>query len=530
MKRKKSFWRPWHKWAGIVAGLFAIVFCLSGIVLNHREAFSRIELSRWWMPAAYHYHNWNNAIIKGAVATGGGRSLVYGNAGLWTADSTFRHFAETNAGLPRGIDRRKISAVVRDSRGRLWCAALYDVWRLDGHRWTRQPLGDTGGERISDMTVRGDSLVVLSRSYLFVSPSPGAPFRRLRLQAPDGYQPRVTLLKTVWWLHSGELFGLPGRLVVDAIAVILLFLILSGIAITLLPHLSRRLHALGRRARTTGRLLRFSVLWHNSIGRWTIVLTVIIAATGMMLRPPLMVPLALTRTAPLPFTTLAGSNAWYDRLRALRYDSTWQRWILSTSEGFYVMQRLTDRPKPINAAPPVSPMGISVFDNAGQGQWLVGSFSGLFLWNPQTGRVVDVQTGRPPIKTTGRPVIADLAVAGSMPLSNHRLVVFDYNKGARIFWTAGHCHGETRPGTTPWRELPAKLPPMPAAISGQPMSLWNFALELHTGRCYEPWMGPVSVLFIFLAGLSLTLVLIGGWKIRRKRQAGRLPQTKNGAV
>ena len=38
MKRKT--WRKNHKWIGIIITFFLVMFCLSGIVLNHRQLFA----------------------------------------------------------------------------------------------------------------------------------------------------------------------------------------------------------------------------------------------------------------------------------------------------------------------------------------------------------------------------------------------------------------------------------------------------------------------------------------------------------
>ena len=74
------------------------------------------------------------------------------------------------------------------------------------------------------------------------------------------------------------------------------------------------------------------------------------------------------------------------------------------------------------------------------------------------------------------------------------MVVFDYAKGA------------------------PELPESSDEFCSQPMSLWNTALELHVGRCYTPFLGPLSELFVFLAGLLLTLVLVSGLILSRRRK------------
>lgn len=36
---KKSTWRKHHKWFGLIMAVFIILFCVSGIILNHRQLF-----------------------------------------------------------------------------------------------------------------------------------------------------------------------------------------------------------------------------------------------------------------------------------------------------------------------------------------------------------------------------------------------------------------------------------------------------------------------------------------------------------
>jgi uncharacterized iron-regulated membrane protein len=54
------------------------------------------------------------------------------------------------------------------------------------------------------------------------------------------------------------------------------------------------------------------------------------------------------------------------------------------------------------------------------------------------------------------------------------------------------------------------------------MSLWNTALEIHTGRIFEPIVGPFYILYVPLAGLCLIMVLVSGffiwWKVHRKKR------------
>jgi len=505
---KKGFWVKYHKWAGLLFCFFILMFCLSGIVLNHRQLFSGCEVSRWWLPKAYHYDNWNNGIVKGTFRLPDGRLLVYGNAGVWKTDSCFSDFIPLNSGLDEGIDNRKISDIVQTRDGNVWCAGLYSVYKLNGNGWQKVSLGDNAG-RIADITARGDSLVVVSRSYVYTAATKDMKFSRHELKAPQGFEPKTTLFRTVWLLHSGELFGLTGRLVVDAIAVVIIVLCLTGIVYTFVPKIMKRRAKAKKNVKALAATLKHSVKWHNRLGASLIVLTLLLAITGMCLRPPLMIPLAMSKVKPMPGSTLSSDNAFNDKLRALRYDKSTNKWLLSTSMGFYTLDDFSSVPTKIDNAPSISPMGINVFEQADSTEWIVGSFSGMYRWNTSSGKLVDYFTGKTPARGHGMAMTSHTVSGYSRDLAFGDAVVFEYGDGAKP--VGSHTKG---------------LPQMPDELKSQPMSLWNFALELHVGRCYSPFLGPVSVLFVFLSGLILTLILISGYIVYRRRRRAR-PQLKH---
>lgn len=496
---KKGFWAKYHKWAGLVFCFFILMFCLSGIVLNHRQLFSGCEVGRWWLPKTYHYDNWNNGIVKGTFRMPDGRLMVYGNAGVWKTDSCFSAFTPINTGLDSGVDNRKICHIVQTRDGSVWCAGLYSVYRLDGDSWRKVQLGHDAG-RIADITVRGDSIVVVSRSHIYTASTDKLEFTRHELRTPQGFTPQTTLFRTVWLLHSGELFGTVGKLVVDAIAVVIIVLCLTGLVYTFVPKMMKRRTKAKKDVKTLAATLKYSVKWHNKLGASLLVLTLLLAVTGMCLRPPLMVPLAMSKVKPLPGSTLSSDNAFNDKLRALRYDEVTSRWLLSTSLGFYSLDDFDSVPVKMEKTPSISPMGINVFERTDSAEWLVGSFSGMYRWNPSSGVVVDYFTGKEPKKSHGRPVSAHTVSGYSPHLAFGDAVVFEYGDGAKPM--GRHTH---------------PLPQMPEELAGQPMSLWNFALELHVGRCYSPFLGPVSVLFVFLSGLILTLILVSGYIVYKRR-------------
>lgn len=546
-------WKKYHRWFGLVLSVFMLVFCVSGIILNHREVFSGCEVSRKWLPASYHIKNFNNGVVKGTVVKKSAAHslssencdsvLVYGCAGVFLTDSRLSTWQDFNAGLPESIDERNVRHVVKAKDGSLWCAALRDVYRYDenSHRWKKVELPGNE-ERIMDVALAKDSMTVvaLTRSRVFtivpfvqygeivkIGKSSSETYRveSKIIPAPKKYEPKTTLFKLVWHLHSGEFFGLPGKLVVDAIALVLIVLSITGILLFILPYGIRRAKKLAAKARMKrlGKQFAWNMKWHNKIGYVTIVLTLWIAITGMCLRPPLMVPLVLSK---LPQAVGEDGNVWQDKLRAIRWDAVLGDWLVSTSEGFLrVDEDFSQAPKmlPDDECPKLSPMGVTVWESDGKGGWIVGSFRGIYRWNPvnhSLNQILDYFTGKPSEETSMIPISDNLVCGYSEDFLGGKPLVFDFAKGVEDAkgQAVALCNDEPKKSRN--EESMSDL-----ICETAPMSLWNVALELHVGRCYSPFLGPLSDLFVFLSGLLITLVLLSGYIIshrRRKKAQARL--------
>lgn len=546
-------WKKYHRWLGLVLSVFMLVFCVSGIILNHREVFSGCEVSRKWLPASYHIKNFNNEVVKGTVVKKSAAHslssencdsvLAYGCAGVFLTDSRLSTWQDFNAGLPESIDERNVRHVVKAKDGSLWCAALRDVYRYDenSHRWKKVELPDNE-ERIMDVALAKDSMTVvaLTRSRVFtivpfvqygeivkIGKSSSETYRveSKIIPAPKKYEPKTTLFKLVWHLHSGEFFGLPGKLVVDAIALVLIVLAITGILLFILPYGIRRAKKLAAKARMKrlGKQFAWNMKWHNKIGYVTIVLTLWIAITGMCLRPPLMVPLVLSK---LPQAVGEDGNVWQDKLRAIRWDAVQGDWLVSTSEGFLrVDEDFSQAPKmlPDDECPKLSPMGVTVWESDGKGGWIVGSFRGIYRWNPvnhSLNQILDYFTGKPSEETSMIPISDNLVCGYSEDFLGGKPLVFDFAKGVEDAKGQAVALCNDEPKTSRNEESMSDL-----ICETAPMSLWNVALELHVGRCYSPFLGPLSDLFVFLSGLLITLVLLSGYIIshrRRKKAQARL--------
>lgn len=479
----KINWHRQHKWSGIVAAVLLLVFCVSGVILNHRSLVADSDVSRRWLPSRYEYRNWNGGLLRGTMTHPDGRILIYGANGVWSTDSAADAVVDFNHGLPMAADRRQVRALA--TRGSdVFALTPEAIYILNKDKWLRLDADIEDNERLSDMAVRGDTLVVIGRSNLYVSTEASEPFRKIELPAAEGLDGKVTLFRTVWMLHSGELFGLAGKIVVDLIAVILVLLAITGLIIWLLPKDIRRRIREHKSSNGESKVLRFNMHTHLKVGSATIVLTMLIAITGWCLRPPVMIPLALTRTHPMPGTGLDSGNPWHDRLRMMRYDDAAGDWLISTSEGFFSLVGLEAAvPRKVESAPPVSVMGLNVWERGADGSWLCGSFSGMFRWDRQAGTVNDYFSGETVREVSGPP-FGKYAAAG---YSKEFGTLAEYYEGTPDI-------------------------PQPDELSQLPMSLWGVALEAHSGRLF---IGAIATyIFIFMAGLLVVWCIYSGWKAR----------------
>lgn len=123
---KKATWRKHHKWFGLGISFFMLMFCISGILLNHRSLIKDVNVSREYLPSRYEFHNWNGGLLRGTLDIDSNlkgdmqakndscRSLLlYGNGGLWLTDTKASSFTDFNKGLPKGADYRQIKNVIK---------------------------------------------------------------------------------------------------------------------------------------------------------------------------------------------------------------------------------------------------------------------------------------------------------------------------------------------------------------------------------------------------------------------------------
>lgn len=472
--------RRHHRVSSYAAIFFLAVFCLSGLVLNHRDTTERIDVAAMLLPPHYRHSHWNRGLMRGTLR-GGDSVVVFGSGGMWSCDSAGGQVEDFNRGIPQQACARQIRAAGVLPDGTLLALASRALYVRPPHRgeWGLSRL--QADERLTDLCVRGDSVIATGRSHIYLSADGARSFRKLALSPPvAGNFGHPSLFRTVWALHSGELFGMPGRLVADFTALLLLTLCAGG---CLLWFLRRRAGRSVKAGRRFGRHMRF----HIATGRTTVALTLLTVATGWLLRPPFLIGLAAVSTPPVPYSCLDSSNPWDDKLRLLRYDAEAGDWILYSSEGFFLLDSLGGVPRRADSAPPVSVMGVNVFERGESGEWIVGSFSGLYRWRRGPGDVTDCFSGEA-VKPGPHPPFGSHAVAGSATGFGGGYVMYD----------AG-----------------TDVVTQPEALTAMPMSLWQYALEAHTGRLF--FGNAATWFYVLLTGGIILWSLVSGFMMVRRK-------------
>ncbi len=499
-----------HKWPSLVIALFIILWAISGVILNHRSLFSPIDVNRNLLPGEHRYNNWNNAAIRSAVRLDTNRVVFFGNVGPWCYDERDASWESMREGLPSGADHYRINTMLLSSDSALYAGTRFGLYRFDWDAGRWMPLSLPARDpHVVDIMELDESLWVMTRSFIFKSPLQAElSWRKFAIPAPGGYDNKVGLFKTLWVIHSGEIYGIGGKLIVDGVALVFVFLTLSGLVYFFFPRWMKRRRRNERNIRRLAFWNKWSLKWHNKIGIWLAAILILTTFTGMFLRPPLLIAIASGRVDKIPWSVLDDGNAWYDQLRRMLYDNRSGMIMLATSEGIFMADTdLARAPEYVWPQPPASVMGHNVFCHAPGGGILVGSFNGLFVWDPVSGGITDYLTGRnyDPASAPGMP-ISDNMVAGYFVDTEGREYVFDYNAGGYAL-----------------RHLQAFMN-MPPEISRSPMPLWNVALEMHTARLLKPMLGDLYILFIPLFGLTALMILVSGIVLWIRKYSRRSPR------
>ena len=490
-----KFLRKYHKWLGVFVVLNLTIFSLSGIIINHRQFFSSIDVNRKVLPKGFRYNNWNNGAIKSTIKLNDGRILIYGNIGIWKTDSSLLKFSNFSEGFPKGIDNKKVCKIFQTNSGRLFAGSLFGLYEYNFKSlfWEKKTTSKDNS-RIVDILERNNNLLLLSRSDITVFNLQTNKFKTFTLPPPENYDNKIGLFKTIWIIHSGEVWGEVGKLIIDFVALVLIFLGYTGLILFFKKRKIKKKSTTVTKRTSHINNIKWNLKWHNKIGWITAILLIITSFTGMFLRAPLLPLITDTKINKISYTILDTPNPWFDKLRRFIYDEESQRFYIATLEGIiYSDDNFSSPLKKLKVQAPTSEAGITVFLSQGDSILLAGSVEGLFSLNLNTNYVENYITKKPYIKSNKRGMNREKGIFAGYSTDLKEEVWFDYNKGLKSI-----------NNTTFFTEMPKGLKKIP-------ISLWSASTEFHTGRIFKPIFGPFYLIIIPLAGFVSLFLIISGF-------------------
>lgn len=509
-----------HKYIGLLLILFLIWMSLSGVLMNHPELISEISVPGWLVPSQYHIRNWNRSALIDLEFSKKDPNVGYaaGIVGVWKTTDGGRSFVEMASGLPSSEYYLKVRSLFLLEGQTDWLFAGTDgglfARNLQEARWRSVPLGGMSREPVKKILRIQNQLLVFTDSHAYESPAPPAEMRFSALRLPlEEEERRVSLIKLFFDVHYGKAWGLAGLLIFDATGLIILFLSVSAFYTWYFPW--KRRHMKKESRLLTNKMSRkvFKTLfkYHLKIGIWISAILLIIGATGMFMRPPLLAALVDGNIPAAYYPGFLPNNPWHEKIQNAMYDEVEERIIIQATDGFWVAPSdLSEvfRRQDLNV--PVFVMGATVFEPYGQSGLLVGSFGGIFHLERSTGRPIDLLSNQ-----------AVTHISTLMPAWHMVTGYFKTPRGEE-FITA-HNQGLLPVGNAKLDgrfEMPQEL------IREFRMPLWNYLFEIHNGRFFGEWIGNWHLLIIPLGSLLFLLITLSGiydWiflKIIRKHRRG----------
>lgn len=491
-----------HKYTGLVLSLFILWMAASGILLNHPSLIEKWSVPMGLMPDQYGFENWNRYSFRdGAVSEKDpGHIFIGGKLGVWQSRDSGKTFVPMGNGFPESAwqkDTFSLLPVETGSGRRLFAGTRSGVYVADIESGTWRHLAfDTGAEqKVVSLVRAGSGLMAFTPSACFyMDLEKNTPFRQVRLPPPAHPTEDRSTAGFLLDIHDGSILGQTGKLGVDLLALILIFLSISGIVIWVGPaRLKQTMHK-----RMGLKTYKLCYRYHLKFGIWAAVFLVIVTATGILVKPPF-IRWVYRQVGPvIQIPSVDQTAPWKDQIYKAVFLEDEKRILLSTRTGFYKTPTSLDRPfvkEPVSV--PVSGMGTTVLKPLAGGRLLVGSFKGLYSFHPRGGSVTPWHPG------------------GGNPKGKTAFMV----SGALV--TNGKLQGAVcyRNGWTPVSGgFGNRLMQPDISAGAHTVPLWFFLFELHNARIFKGLAGSSTWMILPVGGTLLLLLILTGcydWIVKK---------------
>ncbi len=489
-KKSKKLASKLHKILSLIFTPILLFVAISGIGLNHADIIKNISVPIQSLPENYHFKQWNRGIIQVLVKDDEGGVYAAGKNGLgYFFNGSYQHIDNP---LATNTWQSFIYSLYYDrSTNQLFVGSRDGLFRYQVSTKQWHYYAQTREQHIVSI-LRSDDLqsIIAIANYKIFTVNKNE-IKPLAVQLKQSSKP-TPFFRFVFALHSGELFGIAGILLMDLVALLLIYFCLSGLYYWLFPKLVRTKLLTRKQQIKGGRAFRWFAKYHNFLGLLFAPLFIISAITAAIMRPP---GLLLITSAYSPVDIIsshARKNIPYKITKAALVENNF---FLLTDNGVF-SGNLTNSEtmvcSQIDFSVPVHGMGATIFQQQHDGSILVGSFSGLFSWQKSTNGYKKIE------------LLAD--TSDLLPVAAHQtnsgLVVFDYFKG-KLF------------------DQSNAFASMPNSINNSTkMALWSFFFELHNLRIFEHYIGAFYLLLLLALSISLFTIVVSGTVQYLRKKSG----------
>ena len=495
MKRVFKVSRLLHKYIGLLLLVVLMIMSATGILLNHPTFFAGWNLPQGFLGDSYRYENWNRFSYRDGLVLEDGSIIIGGKLGVFYGKPAEGALKALNKGLPGSLfyrDTFSLLAVKEEGGGRLYAGTRGGLYSLiQGDSSWKKVATPSGKEHIVDLvSTNGKILAFTPFSCLVLDKTKQRPvFTEMLVPFPEAGQ-RIPGYHFLFALHSGKLFGTLGKLVIDTVGAVLIFLCLTSFYIWFFPKGRRRLPS-----RKGKKVYAFSFRNHLKIGVWFALPLLVLAVSGAFIRPPLII---LANSWQVPLHWMGHEAHEIQKAEMIGND----RLIVATRNGWY--RGTIDLTTPFEQFTPPFPvfgMGTTVLAKLTDHTLLAGSFSGLYYWNLDYDITLDLQGA--PVSQTESMRPGEIMAAGAL-IQNETLIGYaDYREGMQDN-----------------KSTPLSVQNLwPKEFSTGEISLYHFLFEIHNGRFLRDFIGKWYILFIPLTGIFLITVIVTGvfdWLWRKK--------------
>jgi len=495
-----------HKYVGLICLFWFLLMGISGVLINHPELIRGLSVPSPLVPSNFCYTKWNRMAMRDAAYSSQNPEVLFvcGRKGVWQSKDRGRTFSAMKDGYPSSAFEQDTNCLLlMETFGakQLFAgnrAGLF-LWNFESEKWGRIKHKGLNHAEVKDIVLVNGHPLVFTADRCFCLQGQGKEPVILPMPLTFDIPPRkrTSMTRFMLSIHDGSIAGIPGKLFADAVGLVLIFLSFSAMGLWYLPW--RRKNICKRRIDT--QLYRLFHRFHLKFGIYSLLVLMVITASGMIIRPPFR-QIILNDTVPSAWLNhgqlSAGHGPGVRRAVYLENDDTL---LLGTRMGFFTGP--TDFSRPFVIIPmdvPVSGMGVNVMKPLSGNRLLIGSFDGLYVRDGSTGSVAAVVE-----------ITKDRSLNPEKSFKN-RAVGAAVKKGQLQFW-ADYNQGVVS------ADPHGLSPEMPLSLENKTrMSLWRYLRGIHTGHIFREWLGRHTWLIIPVGGSLLILSLLTGgydW-LRRK--------------